>query len=353
MFDFEFENLKQRNEYVKSIENLLENLKFGSKNNRLIKKNADRETLRKKYTDMLGYPLTCRKCGNNPVCYPKTEIAVKTEYLGEDENMIMTRCQLEIMPDFWFYGILYEPKDNSDNSDNINKDSKEKNALVIAQHGGGGSPEIVGSLVLDSANYNHMVKRIIRKGIKIFAPQLLLWDQEFYKGEKYDRLETDKKLKQYGGSITALEVYCIMRSIDYFAGLEDIDEKRIGMVGLSYGGMYALYAAAADTRIKVALSSCWYSDRLKYNRDDWIYFNQANSFFDAEVGYLVLPRKLYVEIGTKDELFNPDDAKEDIKRLEKYAEDENCTDSLKIKIFDGLHELDKSDDGINFLLDNL
>ncbi|MCL1793467.1 MAG: dienelactone hydrolase family protein [Oscillospiraceae bacterium] len=340
---FEFENLRQRDEYVRSIGKLLDNLNQGSKSSREAK-GQNKEALRDRYVAMLGYPLTCGKCGNNSKCYDKTEIAAKKEYLGDDENMVMTRYQLEVMPDFWFYGILYEPKEKSDSG---------KDSFVIAQHGGGGSPEIVGSLVQDSANYNHMVRRIMRKGMKIFAPQLLLWASDFYKGENYDRAEIDKKLKQHGGSITALEIYCIMRSIDYFSALDGIDENRVGMAGLSYGGMYALYAAAADTRIKVTLSSCWFNDRLKYNNADWTYFNQANSFFDAEVGCLALPRKLYIEIGKNDELFDPDFAAEEIERLKKYAEAENCADSLKIKIFDGSHEFDKSDDGINFFIENL
>ncbi|MCL2815385.1 MAG: dienelactone hydrolase family protein [Oscillospiraceae bacterium] len=342
MSGFEVENLRQRNEYVGSIENLLENLKYGSKNNRLIKE-KDKEALRGKYIGMLGYPLTCGPCANNSKCYEKTGITAKKEHLGEYDNMIMTRFQLEVMPDFWFYGILYEPKENP----------KGKDALVIAQHGGLGTPEIIGGLIFDSANYNHLVQRIIRKGIKVFAPQLLLWGQDVYKGANYNRLAIDKKLKMYGGSITALEIYCIMRSIDYFSALDDVDENRIGMLGVSYGGMYALHTAAADVRIKAALSSCWFNDRLKYLNDDWSYFNQANAFFDAEVGYLVLPRKLYIEIAAKDELFDPESAGEDIKRLRQYAEDENCADSLKIKIFDGVHEFDKGDEGVEFFLGNL
>lgn len=342
MSGFEIENLRQRDEYVSSIENLLENLKYGSKGNRLIKE-RDREALRGKYIDMLGYPLTCKKCADNAECHEKPGITAKKEYLGEYDNMVMTRCQLEVLPDFWFYGILYEPKENQ----------KGKNALVIAQHGGGGTPEIIGGLVFDSGNYNHLVRRVIRKGIKVFAPQLLLWGEDVYKGAKYDRIEIDKKLKTYGGSITALEIYCITRSIDYFSALDDIDENRIGMLGLSYGGMYALHTAAADPRIKVTLSSCWFNDRLKYLKDDWAYFNQANAFFDAEVGYLVLPRKLYIEIAKNDELFDPECAGEDIQRLRQYAEAENCADSLKIKIFDGVHELDKADDGVDFFLENL
>jgi dienelactone hydrolase len=340
MNENEFENLRQRDEYFGSMQKLLGDLKNRAENSRKSEfaKPGNKEKLRRQYIDMLGYPLNT---------YAKeANINVKTEPLiaAGGEDMAMTRYQLEVMPGFWFYGILYEHK---------KRDKSKKNALVIAQHGGGGTPELVGSLVFDSANYNHMVKRVISESVTVFAPQLLLWDAGNFGSEGYDRIETDKKLKQFGGSITGLEVYCIMRCIDYFAGLDNIDENRIGMVGLSYGGMYTVYAAAADTRIKVALSSCWFNDRLKHNWFDWVYFNQANLFFDAEVSSLILPRKLYIEIGKDDELFDPADAKADIIRLREYAENENCADSLVIKIFDGLHELDKSDDGINFFIGNL
>jgi len=334
----EYKYLRQRDEYTDSIGKLLDRLKIRAEQNRreAFTKAGSKEKLRSKYIAMLGYPLT------SYVSDPR--FAVKTEAPTEHENMIVTRYQLEVIPGFWFYGILYEHKEGG---------RSKGNALVIAQHGGLGTPEVVGSLVQDSANYNHIVKRIIDKNIKVFAPQLLLWDQSFYGGREYDRNAADTKLKQFGGSITGLEVYCIMRCIDYFADLDWIDENRIGMIGLSYGGMYTVYTAAADTRIKVALSSCWFNDRLKYNWFDWVYFDQANMFMDAEVASLILPRKLYIEIASSDELFDYNNAEADIRRLSEYAENENCLDSLKIKIFDGVHEFDKSDDGINFFLEYL
>ena len=336
----QFKNLRQRDDYFCSMQKFLGELKTRAENSRRSEfiKIGNKESLRRRYIDMLGYPLNSYK--KDP------DVNVKAEPFAEskDEKISMTRYQLEVMPGFWFYGILYEHK---------KRKKSTKNAFVIAQHGGGGTPELVGSLVFDSANYNHMVKRVINEETTVFAPQLLLWDPGNFGSGGYDRIETDKKLKQFGGSMTGLEVYCIMRCIDYFAGLDDIDENRIGMIGLSYGGMYTVYAAAADTRIKVALSSCWFNDRLKHNWFDWAYFNQANLFFDAEVSSLVLPRKLYVEIGQNDELFDPADAEADIGRLLEYAKNENCEDCLRIKVFEGLHELDKSDDGIRFFVANL
>ena len=330
--------MRQRDEYVEGVEALLENLKSKAEQNR---RNAfltagSKERLRGEFKAMLGYPLSDYK--------PDPCVSVRFDASAEYGEMKTTRCQLEVLPGFWFYGMLYE---------HIESVRSNKNALVIASHGGGGDPEVVGSLVRGSENYNHMVKRVLGKDVTVFAPQLLLWNREHCGGREYDRNSVDRRLRQFGGSVTGLEVYCVMRCVDYFAGRDWIDETRIGMVGLSYGGMYALYTAAADARIKSVLSSCWFNDRLKYNWPDWGYQNQAERFLDAEVASLVLPRKLYIEIADNDELFDHNCAVSDISRLHEYAKREGCEDSVRVIIFEGLHELDKSEDGIRFFLENL
>jgi dienelactone hydrolase len=335
MGEAEYFNIKQRGAYLDGITGYLDGL--NTEAHRYREEFADpleKEKLRREYIDMLGKPL-CDYAG-----YAGKPPAARVEPMRENESFIAERYQLEVMPGFWFYGVLYEPKERSG-----------KNALVIAQHGGGGSPEIVGSFIHDSANYNHMVRRVLRRGITVFAPQLLLWDTETY-GAVYDRQALDTRLKFFGSSITALEIFCIMRSIDYFSVLDSIDPDCIGMIGLSYGGMYALKTAATDPRIKAVVSSCWFNDRTKYLRPDWSY-QGGEKFLDPEIASLVLPRKLYIEIGGEDELFKARDAKGELDRLKDYAERSSCAGFLKTKIFPGVHELDKAGDGINFLLENL
>lgn len=48
-------------------------------------------------------------------------------------------------------------------------------------------------------------------------------------------------------------VYDLMRLIDYLATREDVDPKRIGVIGFSKGGMETYLLAAADTRVAVAV----------------------------------------------------------------------------------------------------
>jgi alpha-L-rhamnosidase len=340
MQEGEYRDLRQRTEYANSIKKYLDDLEVTAKKTAVDEAFCDasrREELRLEYINMLGKPLF------GYALFGKTLPEARTEPLRKTDTFTSTRYQLEVMPGFWFYGILFEPTEKS-----------SKNALVIAQHGGGGTPEIAGSFLWDSANYNHMVRRVLRKGITVFAPQCLLWNAEYASDfERSERQIIDRKLKYSGASISALEIFSIMRSIDYFTAQDSIDPERIGMIGLSYGGMYTLFTAAADTRIKAAVSSCWFCDRFKSLAvEDWSYRDGVR-FRDPEIAMLVLPRKLYIESAERDEVFKIEYVKPELERLKVYAEKSGCVDSLKIKIFDGVHELDKADDGINFLIENL
>lgn len=322
----DIKELSQRQEYLDSVEGYIGRLSEKSQGLRdnLIGKGKDE--LRKTLKRMLGAPL-------DSMSAVSSGIACKKELLIRTDAFEAWRCQLEVMKDFWLYGILYLPVEQSGT-----------NALVIAQHGGGGTPEIVGSLVLNSGNYNHMVNRIIRKGVVVFAPQLLSWNQELYEPSQYTREHINRRLIQLGGSLTSLEVYCITRVIDYFSQVDYIDPHRIGMAGLSYGGMYTLYAAAIDERIRAAYSSCWFSDRTKHNWHDWVYYNQQNTLMDAEVASLILPRKLYIEVAENDEVFPAKDAAIELDRLRGIAHYQKCEHALAVKVFQGGHELDKDNE---------
>ena len=127
-----------------------------------------------------------------------------------------------------------------------------KRPLVIAQHGGLGTPEMCSGF-FDSENYNDMTRRILQKGVNVFCPQLYLWDQQRFGRGTPDRTSLDNSLKHMGSSIAAVELDGLMKCIDWLSGLSWVDAERIGMIGLSYGGFYTLYLTALDKRIKAAL----------------------------------------------------------------------------------------------------
>ncbi len=289
---------------------------------------------RNAFLKQLGAPLI----GN----FDKTVTLIHKEFVAKDETLYAERYTFEILGGIRFAGFVYRS----------NEQTNEKKALVFALHGGGGTPERVGGLYHDSANYNDMVRRVLTKNTVVFAPQLMLWNPEIY-GSEYDRIQQNRRLMQQGGSFTALEVFCLMRVLDWFECEKDIDARRTGVIGLSYGGMYALYFAAADRRIKTTVSDCWFNDRAKHNWHDWIYFGAEKNMFDAEVASLVLPRKLYIEIGKNDPTFLCGDAKEERDKLLAYAKAKKLSKQLVFVEFDGEHELNKNNNTVKCFLRDL
>lgn len=203
-----------------------------------------------------------------------------------------------------------------------------------------------------SANYNDMVRRILRRGVAVFAPQLLLWNPDRF-GPDHEKNVIDRRLKQVGGSLAALDLYRILRSVDYFSTHRAIDSSRIGMAGLSYGGFFTLYSAALDTRFRAVLSSCFFNNRKKYDYPDWVWFDAANRMLDAEVGALICPRPLFIEVGKEDELFHIRHARPEVRKLKAYYESLGVLDRFCYEEHAGGHEFNKTDHGIDFLYKHL
>lgn len=276
---------------------------------------------------MLGWPL------NEP---PQPILSVKEIPVFKDDKVVITRVLLEIFKNFRFYGIMYTHR------------GENPLPAAVSQHGGDGTPELCSSF-FNSSNYNDMTLRLFHQGINVFAPQTLLWCKERY-GPDIHRGEHDNTLKQLGGSIAALEIYCIQRVLDYLESREDCNGT-LGMSGLSYGGFYTLYAAACDTRIKAALACSHFNDRVRYDWSDKVWNNAANTFLDAEVGALVCPRSLRIEVGSYDEIFSPETAKAEYLRLRKYYTE--ASDNLQFNIFKGGHEFCPEDSGVIWFADKL
>lgn len=277
---------------------------------------------------MLGWPLVEQ---NVPARTPR----VWARPVGNDSLGRITRLWIETLPGLRTYGLYFRPPGTG------------RFPLVIAQHGGWGTPELCSGF-FGSANYNDMTRRVLRRGVAVFAPQLLLWNPETF-GPPYDKDAIDRRLKQVGGSLAALELHRLARCLDYFTTRRDIDANRIGMIGLSYGGFYTLFAAALDTRIRVAVSSCFFNNRKVYDFPDWSWFGSANRFLDTEVGALVCPRPLCIEVGAKDDLFSVRLARPEAQRLAGIYRALGLAKEFLYREHGGGHELDRADDGIDFL----
>lgn len=304
---------------------------------------SDPEKYRGDFRKMLGWPLVGHKTEGLP--------EVTCEKLHDDEDgFTVYRMSFEILEGLKLRGLFFKAH------------GEGKKPLVLVQHGGGGSPEFIAAAYRDNGhtndqkypctgNYNDMLQRVVCHGVHVFAPQLLLWNQEDY-NIQYNRPEVDARLKRVGSSITAVEVYGLTRILDYFETMDYVSE--FGMVGLSYGGFYTLFTTALDTRIKSAVSCAFFNSRDHVGWPDWVWQNSAEKFDDADIACLVYPRRICLEIADNDHLFNCENGKASYEKLLLRAKAKNIpTDWISLVVFEGVHEFCKFNEPIEQLMKDI
>jgi hypothetical protein len=117
------------------------------------------------------------------------------------------------------------------------------------------------------------------------------------------------------------------------------------MVGLSYGGYYALVTPAVERRIKVSVCSCYYGvQEARYQRDelsipsDFKFKDRFTLFRDSELAALICPRALQVQAGSKDGVDHRDGGKPLAPLSASYFKQLGMPDAFEHLIFDGGHE---------------
>lgn len=277
------------------------------------------EPLRKSFCESIGYP---------PPGKAPNEVAM-FDKIGEDAVGAYYRASIPILPRVHAEGIYIVPKGLTG-----------KAPLVIAMHGGGGSPEV--ALFHGGANYRDMVRGGVKRGYVVFAPQHLFSAEGYPKDY---RNKIDERMRLVGTSLTAVQIAKITRSIDVIVARPEVDAQRIAMVGLSYGGYYALVAPAVDARIKVSVSSCYYGvQEGRYERDelsvpsDFRFMDRFTLFRDSDIVALICPRALQIQAGSADD----DDHREPGKLLAPvsagYYQKLGLAGRFKHVVFDGKHE---------------
>jgi dienelactone hydrolase len=111
-----------------------------------------------------------------------------------------------------------------------------------------------------------------------------------------------------GETMVAWRVWDVMRTIDYIATRQELDQRRIGCMGISGGGTVTVFSTALDSRIRVALVSGYLNTfqdcigSLAHCIDNYVpgILNWAEMH---DVAGLIAPRPLFVESGEKDNIF--------------------------------------------------
>lgn len=205
--------------------------------------------------------------------------------------------------------------------------------LVIAQHGGGGSPEL--ALFRGGSNYHDMIRGAVRQGYVVYAPLIAMYpyvDRD--NGTEIQpevRRDFDRELRERGTSLFGVETTMISESVTLLLKRPEIDKKKVAMIGLSYGGFYTLYQMALDKRIRAGVASCSFRD---FDEAEWRDKPTEGRPFDmtpADLVKMISPRPIQIQCGLRDTNLPIDSAR---KAHEKVKD----TQGVDYQEFPGVHE---------------
>ena len=295
---------------------------------------AWRRKAHKKYMELLGE-------------FPKpSPLNAEVVYSIEDSGLIREKVVFDSEEFMSVPCVVLKPADMP---------SDKTGRAILCSHGHGpfgkepvagnaSNPQLKANIAQHNYNYG---EQMARAGFLTLSPDLRVFGERDDGGNPYpgrDKCNVHFVRGMVMGIWTlTLNIFDIMRCIDYLETRPEVDPKRIGMMGLSQGGTMTTWTTAAEPRIKAA-------DIIGYV-NPWEKFgvNRANfcgsqtvpycyKYFDVhDIAGLIAPRPLLLEMGEYDTCFpieNLLEGYEGVRRIYKAA---GCADRLWKDVFPGPH----------------
>jgi hypothetical protein len=123
------------------------------------------------------------------------------------------------------------------------------------------------------------------------------------------------------------EVWNAMRALDYLETRDDVDSERMGVTGLSGGGVISWCLGAADERVKVVVPVCQsgsieqvVADRGTDGHCDCAFWINYYRWCWPDLGALIAPRAFLIASGSEDILWRPNGYRDVAHRIRRqYA----------------------------------
>lgn len=185
-------------------------------------------------------------------------------------------------------------------------------ARVVALPDADWSPESLAGLEPGIPPEAQFARRLVENGCVVIIPTLIN-RASTWSGNHDLNIHTNETHREYiyrmayevGRHIIGYEIQRVLALVDWFSRAKP--SGPIGVFGYGEGGLLALYSAALDTRINVAVVSGYFD--LRQNlwqeplyRNVWALLHE---FGDAELASLVTPRTLIVEASRGPEIAGP------------------------------------------------
>jgi len=226
--------------------------------------------------------------------------------------------------------------------------------LVIAQHGIGSTPENVFGLNDPQNLYKDYGHALVRAGFAVLAPFNLATV------EKRNRIERLARLADT--TLPGIEFVRMQTLLTEILKDKRIDSKRVGMWGISLGGMATMFWMPLEPRIQCGIVCAWFNHRrnkmvipdpryscfLETKEEHAFFKGWLTEFTDSDVASLICPRPMLIQAGKADRIAHWPQIIEEFDASKRHYSKLGIADRIEMDLHDGGHEI-RIDSGLAFL----
>jgi len=226
--------------------------------------------------------------------------------------------------------------------------------LVVAQHGIRSSPERVFGLNDPTQLYHDYGHALVNAGFAVVAPFNLAGVAQRNRIERLARLANT--------TLPGIELARLQVLLDELLLDKRINPDRVGMWGISLGGMATMFWMPLEPRIHCGVVAAWFNHRrnkmvipdkryscfLETPEEHAFFRGWLTEFTDSDVVSLICPRPLLVQTGKKDGIAWWPQVIEEFEAAKEHYRKLGIQDRIEIDLHDGGHEV-RLDSGLAFL----
>ena len=160
-----------------------------------------------------------------------------------------------------------------------------------------------------------------------------------------------------GRNLTGYRVLDAQRALDWLSEQAEVDPNRLGMTGISGGGLTTFFTTAIDTRIK----SCLVSGYFNTFRDSvYSIYHCTDNFVPGILQWfempdmvgMIVPRRAYFMQGDEDPIFPIAGFKQAVRKADEIYDLYGVQSRMVAEVFHGKHEW-KGEKGVPWLAEAL
>lgn len=223
--------------------------------------------------------------------------------------------------------------------------------LIIAQHGIGSGPE---TTFENGPSYHAYAKALLDAGFAVLAPLNLRSIER--------RNHIERLCRMADTSIPGIELVRVQHLLDVVLADPRIDSDRVGMWGVSLGGMATMFWMPLEPRIKAGVVSAWFNERRnkmvipddRYScflttTEEYVFVSGwLREFSDDDVVSMICPRPLQIQHGKKDRIAHWPQVIEEFDRAKVHYQKLGMENRIDLVMHEGGHEAIVSE-GVAFL----